>query len=548
VVLPLASRARRAVLAATLVFGTVATGLSGGVAAAQDVDAQNLETQGKAKPAEWAACAADVLAEIPVAERLKVSCTAYPVPLDHDRPRGDKLGIAMMKRPADDQANKIGSLFINPGGPGGAGLIYSAYGSSFFLPEIMKRFDLIGFDPRGVGRSNPLKCFKTQEEALEVFDRQSPVPVTKKEIRDTIDATEDYTDACRKNAGPLLKHMSTEDVARDLDLMRQGVGDKALTFVGFSYGTLLGATYANIFPSRSRAIVIDGNVDPNLRTHDGAQYDRERAQGFEIALDAFLKRCDTVGVKCAYSDGDPRKKFDEARDHLRTKSITLPDGKSLTYAGYIGRVTSDLYAPTRFPALAAWLQSVYNVIHPAAAGTLSAQDLTALAAVPPLANKHGLADIRAGVAGDSEYIWDDSYYGVNCTDKPFARTPELFPFIAAKWERESPTFGRQQAASDLLTCATWPNRHPDRWAGPWNRKTPNPVVVVGNYYDPATQYKFSQRMAKQLGNARLISVDSFGHCILGDSAGTDAVVTDYLVNLKAPRNGLVFQPNAQPFA
>jgi pimeloyl-ACP methyl ester carboxylesterase len=529
-------------LAATLVFGTVATGLTGGVAAAQD-----LEAQGAAKPAEWAKCADDVLAEIPVAQRDKVSCTAYQVPLDHSRPRGDKLGIAMMKRPADDQANKIGSLFINPGGPGGAGLIYSAYGTSFFLPEIMKRFDLIGFDPRGVGRSNPLKCFKTQEEANEVYARQSPVPVTKKEIRDTIDATKDYTDACAANAGPLLKHMSTEDVARDLDLMRQGVGDKALTYVGFSYGTLLGATYANIFPNKSRAIVIDGNVDPNLRTHDGTQYDRERAQGFEIALDAFLKRCDTVGTPCAFSDGNPRAKFDETRDYLRTKSITLPGGAIVTHAGYIGRVTGDLYAPARFKALAAWLQSIYAELHPAAVSAMSAQDLAAAAEVPALVNKHGLADINAGVVGDSEYLDDDSYYGVNCTDKPFVRAPELFPFIANKWERESPTFGRQQAASDLLTCASWPVRHPDRWDGPWNRKTPNPVVVVGNYYDPATQYKFAQRMAKQLGNARLISVDSFGHCILGKSAGTDAVVTDYLVNLKAPSNGLVFPPTVQPF-
>ncbi|HEX7305119.1 alpha/beta hydrolase, partial [Lentzea sp.] len=119
---------------------------------------------------------------------------------------------------------------------------------------------------------------------------------------------------------------------------------------------------------------------------------------------------------------------------------------------------------------------------------------------------------------------------------------------AAKWEKESPTFGRYQAASDLLACPTWPARNPDRWIGPWNRKTPNPVLVVGNYYDPATQYMFAQRMAKQLGNARLISVDSFGHCILGRSAATDAAVARYLVDLVAPAEGQVFQPNVQPFA
>ncbi len=528
----------RRTLASALALGVVWSGLAlGGSAAAQPLP----PAASTAKPAAWETCAADVLAEIPAAQRDKVSCTAYPVPLDHAKPRGATIGIRMMKRPADDQANKIGSLFINPGGPGGAGLIYSAYGSSFFQPEIMKRFDLIGFDPRGVGRSAPLKCFTTNEEADEVFARMSPVPVTRTEIRDTMDATRDYTRSCGEVAGPLLRHMSTEDVARDLDLMRQGVGDRQLTFVGFSYGTLLGATYANIFPSKSRAIVLDGNVDPNLRTHNGAQYDRERAQGFEIALDAFLERCDTVGAKCAFSDGDPRAKFDALRDHLRTKAVPLPDGSTATYAGVIGRVSSNLYSPATFTALAAYLQTVHDAVNGVA--TLSS---TAVTEVPLLANNRGLADVR--VLGDTPYEFDDSYYGVNCTDKPFVRVPELFPLVAKRWERESPTFGRSQAASDLLTCASWPVRHPDRWSGPWNRKTPNPVLVVGNYYDPATQYRFSQRMAEQLGNARLISVDAFGHCILGDSAGADAVATDYLVNLKAPANGQVFQPNAQPFA
>ncbi|NUT47986.1 MAG: alpha/beta fold hydrolase [Saccharothrix sp.] len=527
------------VLALVLAVGTAAAGLVGtGSAAAQAAE------RAQAAPVQWSTCADDVLAEIPAAQRDKVSCANHPVPLDHRRPNGAKITLALMKRPAEDQANRIGSLFINPGGPGGAGLIYSAYGSSFFQPEVLKRFDLIGFDPRGVGRSTPLRCFTTLEEAEEVFGRMSAIPVTRTEIRDTMDATVDYTDACARNAGPLLDHMSTEAVARDLDLLRQGVGDRQLTYVGFSYGTLLGATYANIFPDRSRALVLDGNVDPALRTSNGAEYDRQRAQGFEIALDAFLKRCDAEGDKCAYSDGDPRAKFDEVRDHLRTQSITLPSEEVVTYAGYIGRVTSDLYSPPRFKALAAWLQSAYAVLHPEAA-TFSAQEQAAL--LPPLANKHGLADIRAGRTGDTEYLYDDSYYGVNCSDKPFLRVPQLFPALAAMWERESPTFGRQQAASDLLTCATWPAPHPDRWDGPWNRRTPNPVVVVGNYYDPATQYKFAQRMARQLGNARLISVDAFGHCILGDSAGADTAVTDYLVNLKAPANGQVFQPNAQPF-
>ncbi|MFJ5989466.1 alpha/beta hydrolase [Lentzea sp. NPDC092896] len=530
---PASTRAVRVALASALALGTVITGL--GSASAQT------EAASTVRPAAWGPCAADVLAEIPAAERTKVSCAIQAVPVDHSRPRGDSTGVIMMKRPAGDPAKKIGSLFINPGGPGGAGLIYSAYGSSFFTPEILEKFDLIGFDPRGVGRSAPLRCFRTQEEADAVNVGWYALPITKDEIASSIRQSKAYTDYCKINAGPLLNHMSTEAVARDLDVMREAVGDKQLTYVGFSYGTLLGATYANIFPQKSRALVLDGNVDPQLRLTNGAQYDRERARGFEIALDAMLKRCDSVGVeKCAFAGG-ARTKFDNIRESLRKGPTTLPNGTQVTLTDVVGRTSSNLYSPTTFKALTAWLQSIHVAQNPSAAlGVQSVVDAPAL-----LNNLGGKADVR--VLPETPYTSDDSYYAVNCIDKPFARTNRNWAQTADKWEKESKTFGRYQAASDLLTCPTWPTRNPDRWIGPWNKRTKNPVVVVGNYYDPATQYLFAQRMAKELGNARLISVDSFGHCILGDSAGADAAVTRYLVDLTAPANGQVFQPNAQPF-
>ncbi|RDI25564.1 alpha/beta fold hydrolase [Lentzea flaviverrucosa] len=529
---PAATRAVRVALVSALALGTVITGL--GSASAQP------GATSAVRPAAWGPCAADVLAEIPAAERTKVSCAVQAVPVDHSRPRGDSTGVVMMKRPAGDPAKKIGSLFINPGGPGGAGLIYSAYGSSFFTPEILEKFDLIGFDPRGVGRSAPLRCFRTQEEAEAVNEGWYALPITKDEIASSIRQSKVYTDYCKINAGPLLNHMSTEAVARDLDVMREAVGDRQLTFVGFSYGTLLGATYANIFPHRSRALVLDGNVDPQLRLTNGAQYDRERARGFEIALDAMLKRCDSVGVeRCAFA-GDARKKFDNIRESLRKSPTTLPGGTQVTLTDVVGRTASNLYSPTTFKALTTWLQSIHAAQNPSAA--LTAQSVVD---VPMLNNLGGKADVR--VLPETPYTSDDSYYAVNCIDKPFSRSNRNWAQTADRWERESRTFGRYQAASDLLTCPTWPARNPDRWIGPWNRHTKNPIVVVGNYYDPATQYLFSQRMAKQLGNARLISVDAFGHCILGDSAGADAAVTRYLVDLTAPANGQVFQPNAQPF-
>ncbi|MFI6100043.1 alpha/beta hydrolase [Lentzea sp. NPDC051213] len=520
-------------------LGTIVSGL--GTASAQ-TDAAAV------RPAAWGQCAADVLAGLPASvtpeEKARLSCAVQDVPVDHSRPRGDKTGIAMMKRPANDPAHKIGTIFLNPGGPGGSGLTRGATAKNYFGQQVLDRFDVVGFDPRGVARSAPLRCFRTKEEADSVNAGIYSLPITKDEITSTIRNSKVYTDYCKINAGPLLNHMSTEAVVRDLDIMRESVGDKQLNFVGFSYGTLIGSTYANIFPHRARAIVIDGNVDPQLRLTNGTEYDRQRAKGFEIALDAMLKRCDSAGAaKCAFA-GNARQKFEDMKVALAKAPATLPNGTKVTLADVVGRVAGDLYSVPRFSTLVAWLQSVHTALNPAAAAAFSTQSVVDLPA--PLNNQGGRMDVDP--LPDTPYTVDDSYYAVNCTDKPFARTNRLWEQTATKWEKESPTFGRYQAASDLVTCPTWPTRHPDRWIGPWNRKTANPVVVVGNYYDPATQYLFSQRMAKQLGNARLISVDSFGHCILGRSAGTDAAVAKYLLDLVAPVDGSVYQPNVQPFA
>ncbi|MGW6935872.1 alpha/beta fold hydrolase [Lentzea sp. NPDC054927] len=533
------SASLRVLITSALVFGTVVSGL--GTASAQ-TDASAV------RPAAWGQCAADVLASLPATvtpeERARLSCTTQEVPVDHSRPRGEKTGIAMMKRPANDPSRKIGSIFLNPGGPGGSGLIRGAIAKNYFPAQVLDRFDIIGFDPRGVARSAPLRCFRTQEESDAVNGGWYSLPITKAEISSSISSAKAYTDYCKINAGPLLNHMSTEAVVRDLDIMRESVGDKQLNFVGFSYGTLIGSTYANIFPSKARAIVIDGNVDPQLRLTNGAEYDRQRAQGFEIALDAMLKRCDSAGVaKCAFA-GDARAKFEAMKKALAVGPVTLPNGTKVTLADVVGRVAGDLYSVPRFAALVAWLQSIHVALNPSAVAAFSVQSTVELAA--PLNNGGGRFDVDP--LPETPYTADDSYFAVNCTDKPFARTNRMWEQTAAKWEKQSPTFGRYQAASDLLACPTWPTRNPDRWIGPWNRKTANPIVVVGNYYDPATQYLFSQRMAKQLGNARLISVDSFGHCILGRAAGADAAVAKYLVDLVAPADGQVFQPNLQPFA
>jgi pimeloyl-ACP methyl ester carboxylesterase len=531
------SRVRSFALVGALVAGV---GLAGpaGTAAAEDA-AVKPAVVGATPAVAWGTCASDVLAGVPADQAGFYSCARYRVPIDHDDASLGTIDIALLKRAARTPDKRVGSLFLNPGGPGGPGLTMPIAGPAIFRPQVLDRFDLIGFDPRGVGASNPLRCFTTQEDADAVFGAQIGVPLSRSEISGTLAGYRDYGRFCKNNAGALLNHMSTKDVVRDLDTLRAAVGDRKLTYVGFSYGTLIGSTYTAMFPKQSRAIVIDGNVDPALRTSDGVQYDRERAQGFEIALDAFLERCDQVGPQCAFSDGDPRAKFDELREYLRKQPIIIPGVGPLDISRFTGTVGGALYSPAAFAGLAEFLQARYNAIHPSA----QAQSLQPRPLQAPAIGHRGLADLRP----DSPYTSDDSYFAVNCADKPFRIRQEQVPDIAAKWERESRTFGRSQAFSDTAACPVWPVKKPDAYRGPWRAKTDVPVVVVGNYYDPATQYKFAQRMAAELGNSRLLSVDAFGHCILGDALGVDQAVADYLTDLKVPANGQVFQPNVQPF-
>jgi pimeloyl-ACP methyl ester carboxylesterase len=522
-------------------WGLIASALfAGSLLAVPASAARSIEAEA-ALPVKWGKCAEAALEKVPPEQRHLYSCGTYPAPMDYQHPGKGTVDLAMMRRAAEKPDQRIGSLFLNPGGPGGAGFAMPTRVPGYFEQEVLDRFDTIGFDPRGIDRSTRLRCFESQQQHDEVTGRMSSVPISDHQIANTLGAYEEQGELCEDNAGELLKHMSTKDVARDLDRMREAVGDEQLTFVGFSYGTLIGATYANMFPDKTRAIVNDGNVDPALRTSNGVQYDRERAQGLELSLDAFLKRCKDVGAKCAFSDGDPRAKFDEIRERLREGAVKLPSGTELTLDMFTEAVSGNLYSPSSLPKLAEDLQNVYAVLHPEQGPAMATMNV--LDERSTIGRYDGLPPTTLA---DTRYT-DDSYFGVNCSDKPFSKAPQKVPGIAAKWEKESPTFGRFQAFSDAAGCAYWPETDPKPHSGPWAHKAETPVLVVGNYYDSATQYEFSRRMTEELGNAVLVSADAFGHCILGDSTCVDRKVTRYLVDLKTPRPGEVCQPDEQPF-
>ena len=232
-------------------------------------------------------------------------CGTLQVPLDYNQPNGTTISLAVVRLPATDPAHRIGSLLLNPGGPGGSGVDYTVFaGPELYTPEVRARFDLVGFDPRGIARSTALRCFGTTNQAVSVFT-PFPFPMTRDELAQWIASDRRLVDACNQRGGRIADHMATADVARDMDSLRAALGDAQLTYAGVSYGSYLGVTYANMFPSRVRAIVVDGVLDPiawstgrggeaatlpfSTRLHSDV--------GAQATLNEFFRLCDAGGSR-----------------------------------------------------------------------------------------------------------------------------------------------------------------------------------------------------------------------------------------------------------
>jgi pimeloyl-ACP methyl ester carboxylesterase len=366
------------------------------------------------------------------------------------------------------------------------------------------------------------------------------VPLSAQEIRTTLSAYRTWTSACDRNAQPLIKHMSTLNVVRDLDRLRRAVGDKQLTYAGYSYGTLIGATYANLYPGKVRALLLDGMVDPAERTQRSLLNELNRAGGFETALRGFLDLCARSGAACTFSaGGNPKAKFDRLRERLRQSPLTLPNGSQYTISNLTDFVGGELYDAAEFPTLAGVLQALHQIAFGAPAAARSA-------ATSQLDTARDSSRWRA-LADAYSYNSADSLYAVNCVDKRLPRLQAAWPAIAKGFELVHRTFGRTQAYGAAV-CATWPVVTNERYAGPWDRKSANTVLVVGTYFDPATPYVFAQRATAELGNARLLSLNGYGHTSILSSTCVDEKTNNYILTSQVPPAGTLCQADASPFA
>jgi pimeloyl-ACP methyl ester carboxylesterase len=435
-------------------------------------------------------------------------CASVKVPLDYDNPRGATTSVALARKPATDKAGRIGSLFLNPGGPGGSGVDFALRSGNTLSANLKGRFDIVGFDPRGIGRSDPLHCFASEADLEKFFEGVPGFPYQAAQERPYFDRYRSLGPECRDDQ-TIARHMSTADVARDMDLLRRAVGDRKISYLGFSYGSFLGATYANLFPNNIRALVVDGVLNPELWS-SGRQVESDRIATKEEFRE-FLRTCDEAA--CVFGP-QSEKRWNALLASVRAKPIQLGD-QVYTYDAVISAAVGAMYNPRDWPD----------------AATLFDQ----------------LSDASASVSVAAEPDYDngfDAYNGNVCADIEFPRAFEAYRAIgryAAAGSEFGPSWWWGNAA-----CANWPVNH-DRFTGPWRTRTNAPVLVVGNYFDGVTDFRGAQAVNRQLAGSRLLAYAGWGHTAYGLNKCASDHTNAYLLNGTLPPIGTVCPANPNPF-
>ncbi len=485
--------------------------------------------------------------------QLGGQCATVKLPLDYDNPRGAKVEVAVVRIKATNQKARIGTLFLNPGGPGGSGVQSAAGIAGALSPEVRARFDIVGFDPRGTNYSDNVKCFRSvaaQTKALRGME--IAFPYTAAETKAFTASATALAKGCSTTGKPLSASMSTAQVARDMDVLRRAVGDKKLTYLGFSYGTELGNTYANMFPDRVRAITLDGNLDPRnwagskassntpvtVRVGSGVATARAMAESLRLCKAAGGSRCGLA------NQGDPATIYNKVMAGLRKAPLTTesPEGPlTLKYQDVVTVLTGSLtgpFGPEMVTSLISDLYTLQSVDATRAARTTANTSLkTQFNRFRVEVARTKSQQAKAAKAFGYGFPYDngvEAFTTVLCTDSRNPRTVGAWTKAAAATDRTAPHFGRFWAWSSA-PCATnvWRATDEDRYTGPFNKHT-GPVLVVGNYWDPSTPYSNAVAVSKTLPNSRLISSDNFGHTALGTSTCVDQSVATFLLSGKLP--------------
>ncbi|MGA8995662.1 MAG: alpha/beta hydrolase [Nocardioidaceae bacterium] len=490
----------------------------------------------------------------------KAECATSRVPLDYDDPDGAQVELALLRLKATDPRRRIGSLFLNPGGPGSSATELAYFSDAVLSPSVRSRFDVVGMDPRGVGFSDNVTCFAgPHEQAVGTAGYDRFFPTTAGSQRRWLRSDRALGGACSRDS--LATSMSTAEVARDMELMRRAVGDRKLTYLGFSYGTYLGQVYAAMFPHRFRAVAVDGVIDPVAWAGSPANQDRPladrlgSARGSWQALREILVRCDRVGgAQCTFAPGDPVANLALIAERLKTHPYTEVDpfsGQTFTfgYADLVATLSAMLYDPAGYLGVVDMLTQLMVLTEPPADRKAAGRGRTsaALRAFALVRRKHpaGAHPPRFDFPYANER---DAYAAVTCTDSREATSGRDYPAYAAAADRSAPYFGRLWTWQTSV-CAgdSFTGEDEDGYRGPFTRATTAPVLFVGTVHDPATIYQGAVSASRRLPNSRLLSSNSFGHTAYGTSDCVTSAVDRYLLRVVLPPRGRTCTGDVQPF-
>ncbi|MFF5975334.1 alpha/beta hydrolase [Streptomyces sp. NPDC012769] len=442
-------------------------------------------------------------------------CGTVRVPLDYAKPGGDEVELAVSRSRATGPGKRLGSLLVNPGGPGGSAVGYvQGFAGIGYPAPVRARYDVVGVDPRGVARSAPVECLTGPQ--MDAYTQVDVTPDSAAERADLESSFKTFAAACEKRSGKVLPHVSTVEAARDMDIVRAVLGDEKLTYVGASYGTFLGATYAELFPERAGRLVLDGAMDPSLSAEE---LNREQTAGFQTAVNAFAADC-VKKTDCPLgTESVPAALAALQRFFRETDAKPVPTdgsrqlGESLATTGVITAMYDE----------AAWPQ-----LREALTRAMGGEGTALLA----------LADTYYEREADGSYAnLMSANAAVNCLDLPPAFSgPAAVEKAVPSFEEASPVFGRNLAWA-ALNCTYWPTPATGRPHRITAEGAP-PIVVVGTTRDPATPYKWARALADQLSSGVLLTYEGDGHTAYGRGSDcVDTAINTYLLQGTVPKDG-----------
>ena len=448
-------------------------------------------------------------------------CATAEVPKDYGRPRDGTLDIAVIRKPATDAEHRIGSLFVNYGGPGGDGVQTTRdFFDAGLFDSLNDRFDIVSFDPRGTGESERAIDCEANQETEGIYSKPFPTPLDI-DVRAFDRKSRAYVRRCVDLNPGIFPYVSTANVARDMDLLREAVGDRKLTYLGFSYGTFLGATYESLFPNRHRALVLDGAVNPDAYINRPEEYLREQTSAFERELGRFLQACAGDKAACPFGGADPWDAYDQMVDGADANPLpnTLAPDRPVNGDDIRNGSIVILYNKGNWPFFAEALDEAAN------------GDASLL---------RFLADISWGRNDDGTYgPGNDRYFTLSAAEQryPFSNLGHYLATGAHSWSM----FDHFWINSGYFeyNFGLFPIHARDTFDGPFSApRGGTPTLVVGTTYDPATPYRGARQMVAQLGNARLLTMRGDGHTAYGgNSPCIDAAVDAYLEDLTVPAAG-----------